>query len=602
VSIPTAEPISANRRTSSDRGCSASAAAGLSDTAFRAPLALCIAAAFALTSGRSPSTPLAGNGPLFTDVASSAGLTHRTVFGGRDTNTYILETTGTGVAFLDFDRDGILDVFFANGRTLAEPDSGGRTYLYRGKGDGGFLDVTDKAGVARRGWGQGVAAGDYDNDGYPDLYLTFYGTNVLFHNNGNGTFSDVTAPSGTAAGGWSTSAGWADFDSDGFLDLYVARYIEFDAATAPRPGARVPGVNCSYRGFPVMCGPRGLQGVRDILFRNNGDGTFRDITESAGIDPSRFRGLGVVWGDFNNDRRPDVLVANDAQPNLLYVNRGDRTFEDVALSAGVAVDEDGRERAGMGIDFADYDNDGWLDIAIGNFYGEPCSVYRNLRDGTFAETTWSSGVGRPTVPVLTWGTRFFDFDNDGWKDLLFVNGHVYPEVEAHGLDETYAQRAMLFRNNANGTFSEAGSDGGGVWAKRWAARGAAVGDYDNDGRLDAVIAVVNDTPVLLRNGGSASNHWLSIQLVGTSSNRDAIGARVTVSAAGRTITEEIRASGSYLSQSDLRAHVGLGSATRADRIDVLWPSGRTESVGAVDANTFLTIREGSGIASRRRAR
>ena len=392
----------------------------------------------------------------------------------------------------------MLDLFFTNGATLAAAPGTATSHLYRGNGNGTFTDVTAKAGVGRSGWGQGVAVGDYDNDGLPDIYLTFYGRNVLFHNDGDGRFSDRTDRAGVGGGGWSTSAAWADYDRDGRLDLAVARYIDFDVNTAPLPGARVPGVNCAYRGFPVMCGPRGLKGARDFLFHNNGDGTFTDVTEKAGIDRTAARGLGLVWGDYNNDGRPDLFVANDVQPNQLYRNRGDGTFEEVALAAGVAVDEDGRDRAGMGVDFADYDNDGWLDLAIGNFSGEPSSLYRNLRDGTFLETTASSGIGRPTTPFLTWGTRFFDYDNDGRKDLVFVNGHVYPEVDAHQLDETYAQPALLFRNNGNGTFAHAGAAAGDVWSRRWAARGAAVGDYNNVGALDLVIAVVNGPPVLLR--------------------------------------------------------------------------------------------------------
>ena len=537
----------------------------------------------------------------FTNVAAAAGLKHRTVFGGTDTNTYILETTGTGVAFLDYDNDGILDLFFANGTTVGAKAPVEHSHLYHGNGDGTFTDVTEKAGVARSGWGQGVAVGDYNNDGFDDLYLTFYGHNVLFRNNGDGTFTEVTARAGVAGGGWSTSAAWADFDSDGLLDLFVARYIDFDFATARLPGARIPGVNCTYRGFPVMCGPRGLKGQRDILYHNNGDGTFTDITARAGIDTANYRGLGAIWGDYNNDGWPDLLVANDAQPNQLYRNRGNGTFEEVALAAGVAVDEDGRERAGMGVDFADYDNDGWLDIAIGNFYGEPSSLYRNQRDGIFAETTWSSGIGPPTIPLLTWGTRFFDYDNDGLKDLLFVNGHVYPEVDAHKLGETYAQRALLFRNTGNGRFTPLGTAAGDVWGARWAARGAAVGDYDNDGNLDIVVAVVNGAPLLLHNGGSnAAGHWLSLKLIGTRSNRSAIGARVTLHVGGRLLMEEVRSGGSYLSQSDLRLHFGLGQQRDIESIEIRWPGGRIERLGPLKADQFLMIREGSGIVAKPR--
>jgi hypothetical protein len=536
--------------------------------------------------------------PTFVNVASDAGLTHRTVFGGATASKYILETTGTGVGFLDFDNDGILDLVFANGRTLEGPGSA-HSHLYHGRGDGTFVDVTEKAGLSRSGWGQGVAVADYDNDGFEDIYLTFYGSNILFRNNGDGTFTDVTARAGVAAGGWSTSAAWADFDRDGRLDLYVARYIDFDPATAPLPGAKITGVNCMYRGFPVMCGPRGLKGVRDILYHNNGDGTFTDVTERAGIDKPAYRGLGVVWGDYDNDGRPDIFVANDAQPNLVYHNRGDGTFEEVGLLSGVAVDEDGRERAGMGIDVADYDNDGWLDAAIGNFAGEPCSLYQNRHDGTFLETTWTSGIGPPTVPLLTWGAKFIDYDNDGWRDLVFANGHVYPEVTAHHLDETYAQRLVLFRNRGDGTYADARASAGEVWNGAWPARGLAVGDYDNDGDLDIVVSVINGPPLLLQNRGGDAGHWLTVALVGTRSNRDAIGARVTARVGARTLVEEVRSGGSYLSESDRRVHFGLGSATGVDSLDILWPSGAKEHAGPIDANRFVTIKEGSGIVSER---
>ena len=307
-----------------------------------------------------------------------------------------------------------------------------------------------------------------------------------------------------------------------------------------------------------------------------------------------------MWGDYNNDGRPDLLVANDAQPNQLYRNQGKGMFEEVALRAGVAVDEDGRERAGMGVDFGDYDNDGSLDLAIGNFYGEPSALYRNQQDGSFAETTWSSGIGPPTVQALTWGTRFFDFDNDGWKDLVFVNGHVYPEVDANHLDETYAQRALLFRNNGKGAFTNVGAAAGEVWGTRWAGRGAAIGDYDNDGDLDIAIAVVNGPPILLQNRGGDAAHWLSMTLVGSQSNRDAIGARVTVRVNGRSSIEEVHSGGSYLSQSDLRVHVGLGQDSRIEMVDVSWPSGRKERLGPFDADEFVTVREGSGVVSKRR--
>jgi enediyne biosynthesis protein E4 len=557
--------------------------------------ALCASATVILTA-----LPTAG--PSFIDVARSAGLTERIVFGGSDRNTYILETTGTGVAFFDYDRDGVLDLLFTNGATLGREAAAPTLRLYRGSAGGTFTDVTDRAGVGRRGWGQGVAVGDYDNDGFDDLYLTFFGSNVLFHNNRDGTLSDVTARAMVGAGGWSTSAAWFDYDNDGLLDLFVARYIDFAIQTAPLPGARQPGVNCSYRGFPVMCGPRGLKGMRDLLFRNNGDGTFTDATERAGVDRAEFRGLGVVAGDYDRDGLVDLFVANDAQPNQLYRNRGGGRFDETALLAGVAVDEDGRDRAGMGVDFGDYDNDGWLDLTIGNFFGEPCSLYRNQRDGTFVETTWPSGIGIPTIPALTWGSKFLDYDNDGWKDLVYVNGHVYPEVDAHGLAETYAQRALLFRNGGNGRFMSAGAEAGGVWNERWAGRGAATGDFDNDGDLDIAIAVVNGAPILLRNNGENAGHSVSLSLIGTSSNRNAIGAKVTARVSGRTVTAEVTGGGSYLSHSDRRVHIGLADAPRIETLEVTWPSGIHERIGPLEAGFFVTIKEGSGAVSQVRSR
>jgi len=541
----------------------------------------------------------AGTPILFVDRSAVAGLSFRTTYGGKDTTTYILETTGTGVAFLDYDRDGRLDLFFANGTTLAGVTAAEapRSALYRNNGNGTFRDVTAAAGVARSGWGQGVAVGDYDNDGWPDVYLTFFGRNVLLRNKRDGTFADVTAPAGVAAGGWSTSAAFADYDNDGRLDLYVARYIDFDLATAPRPGSQK---NCFYRGFPVMCGPRGLAGARDVLFHNDGNGTFTDMTARGGeIDQGRYRGLGVVWGDYDDDGWPDVFVANDAHPNLLYHNERNGTFKEVAFAAGMAFDEDGRERAGMGVDFGDYDNDGRLDLVVTNFYGEPHSLYLNQGNGAFLETTWPSGIGEATMRYLGWGTAFADFDNDGSKDLFFVNGHVYPEVDRHQLDEAYAERSLVFRNQGDGTFADVTGSAGEAMASRRVGRGAAFGDYDDDGRVDVVISTVNDRAVLLHNESSADNHWLTVELAGTRANRDAIGARVKVRAGAATMVHEVHGGASYLSQSDLRAHFGLGSLARVPSLEVRWPGGATERFADVGADQILVIEEGKGIVSRR---
>jgi hypothetical protein len=537
----------------------------------------------------------------FADRTLAAGLSFKTTYGAREKSTYILETTGTGVAFLDYNGDGYLDIFLANGTTLEGLSQGEkpRCALYRNNGDGTFTDVTVQAGVARTGWGQGVAVADYNNDGWPDIYLTFFGENVLFKNNGDGTFTDVTAAAGVAAGGWSTGAAFADYDNDGYLDLYVARYVDFDLKTASLPGSRP---NCFYHGFPVMCGPRGLPGGRDILYHNNRDGTFTDVTVAAGdLDKSRYRGLGVVWGDYDNDGWPDLFVANDAHPNLLYHNNHNGTFSEVAFAAGVAFDDDGRERAGMGTDFGDYNNDGWLDLVVTNFYGEPHSLYLNQGNGTFLETTWPSGVGEVTVPYLGWGTGFVDLDNDGWKDLFFIHGHVYPEVDAHHLDERYAQRNLVFRNRGDGTFADVTAAAGAAMAQKRVGRGAAFGDYDNDGRVDVVISNVNDGVVLLHNESPPDNNWLTMKLVGHRSNRDGIGARITAQLGATKLMHEIHGGGSYLSQSDLRAHFGLGKAEVVPSVEIRWPSGTIDRLDRVRANQILVVEEGRGVVGRRAA-
>jgi hypothetical protein len=567
---------------------------------FSALCLLSLAGALAAKSTVTGATDPAATAPIaFVDRAAAAGLAFRTTYGGPDTSTYILETTGTGVAFLDYNRDGRLDVFFANGTTLAGFPNGPapRCALFRNNGDGTFTDVTVEAGVARTGWGQGVAVGDYDNDGWPDIYLTYFGRNVLFRNKGDGTFADVTEAAGVAAGGWSTSAAFADYDNDGRLDLYVARYVDFDLKTAARPGAQK---NCFYHGFPVMCGPRGLPGARDILYHNNGDGTFTDVTVRAGdLDRERYRGLGVVWGDYDDDGWPDLFVANDAHPNLLYHNNRNGTFTEVAFAAGVAFDEDGRERAGMGVDFGDYNNDGRLDLVVTNFYGEPHSLYLNQGNGTFLETTWPSGIGEATMRYLGWGTGFVDFDNDGSKDLFFVNGHVYPEVDRQQLDERYAEQSLVFRNKGDGTFADVTRSAGEALAARWVGRGAAFGDYDDDGRVDVVISAVNDRAVLLHNESGARNHWLTVKLSGTRGNRDAMGARVTVRAGPATQMHEVHGGGSYLSQSDLRVHFGLGALATVPALEVRWPGGASERFTDVAADQILVIEEGKGIVSRR---
>ena len=486
-------------------------------------------------------------------------------------------------------------MFLVNGRTLETPaEPRPRCALFRQTSPGRFEDVTRRAGIDLAGWGQGVAASDYDNDGHPDLYVTFFGGNVLLHNEGDGTFKNVSERAGVAAGGWSTSASFGDYDRDGKLDLFVARYVDFDLRTAPLPGSRP---NCLYSGFPVMCGPRGLLGQRDLLFHNEGGGLFKDVTEAAGIDREKLRGLGVVFGDYDDDGWPDILVANDAHPNQLYHNNKDGTFGEVALEAGVAFDEDGRARAGMGVDLGDYDNDGRLDLVVTNFQGEPNALYRNLGQGLFAETTWSAGLGEGTVNYLGWGAGFADLDNDGATDLFFVNGHVYPEVARHGLEESYAQSTLVFRNRGDGTFANATSTAGPDVGRPRAGRGAAFGDYDEDGRLDVLVTAVNDRVALLHNESAPVHHWLGVRLIGRRSNRDGLGARIVLEAAGRRQVREVHAGASYLSQNDARAHFGLGPSAVVPWLEVRWPSGTTDRAENVAGDRTIVIEEGRGLVN-----
>jgi hypothetical protein len=400
-----------------------------------------------------------------------------------------------------------------------------------------------------------------------------------------------------AGGGWSTSASFGDYDRDGKLDLYVARYVYFDLAKAPLPGSQP---NCVYAGFPVMCGPRGLSGQRDLLFHNEGRGTFKDVTEAAGIDRDQLRGLGVVFGDYDDDSWPDILVANDAHPNQLYHNNQNGTFDEVALEAGVAFDEDGRARAGMGVDMADYDNDGRLDVVVTNFQGEPNALYRNLGRGLFEETTWSAGLGEATLPYLGWGAGIVDLDNDGAPDLFFVNGHVYPEVNRHNLDEPYAQRALVFKNLGDGRFADATSSAGPDMARPRPGRGAAFGDYDEDGRLDVLVTAVNDRVALLHNESGADHHWLSVGLEGRRSNRQGLGARIVLEAPGGRQVREVRAGGSYLSQSDPRVHFGLGRSGTASSLEVRWPSGVLDRLSNVAGDRTIVIEEGRGLVDTNR--
>jgi hypothetical protein len=547
-------------------------------------------------------TPVAGApAPLgfsFANVARSAGLDMVAVFGGGSTNKYLLETTGTGVAFIDYDGDGLQDLFFVNGSTLEGVPAGSSptNHLYRNRGDGTFQDVTSKAGLAATGWGQGVCVGDYDNDGRDDLFVTYWGQNRLYHNDGGGRFKDVTAAAGLqqSRARWGTSCAFLDYDRDGRLDLFVANYIDLDLTTTPTPESGL----CRYRGLPVACGPPGLPGGKNLLYHNRGDGTFDDVSEKSGI--TRAIGtyaLGVSTLDFDNDGWVDLYVADDSSPSALYRNNHDGTFSDIGVSAGCAYSQDGKAQAGMGVAIGDYDRNGTLDIFKTNFAGDTSTLYANSGDGFCDDRTFAAGLGVNTR-WLGWGTAFVDFDNDGWLDLFLNNGHVYPEVRRIKAEAGYEQPKVVYRNLGNGRFEDVTARLGAPLTTPKAGRGAAFGDYDNDGQIDVALYNVNDRPDLFRLDGDRSHHWITLKLVGVASNRDAIGARVRCVAGGVQQWQEVRGGGSYLSQNDFRVHFGLALASRVDRLDVRWPNGREEHWENLDVDRFHTLREGSATATR----
>jgi hypothetical protein len=532
----------------------------------------------------------------FIDVAQKAGLTEPNVFGGKDTKKYIIETTGTGVAVFDYDNDGWPDIFLVNGTTLEGFPAGQAptSHLYHNNHDGTFTDVTVKAGLAATGWGQGACVGDYDNDGWEDLYVTYYGKNRLYHNE-HGVFTEVGEKAGVAGTGkaWGTGCAWVDYDRDGRLDLMVANYVDFDLSTAPAPGDRP---SCMWKGVPVMCGPRGLPGARNILYHNRGDGTFEDVTGKAHIDKTDGHyAFSVSTFDFNDDGWPDIYVACDSTPSILYRNNGNGTFTDVAVIAGAAFNEDGREQAGMGSTIGDYNGDGRLDIFKTNFSDDTSTLYRNNGDGTFDDMTTAAGLGLYTK-YLGWGTMFFDFDNDGWPDLLLVNGHVYPEVDKQHLGSSYEEPRILYHNLGKGTFADISATAGPGITTSASARGLAVGDLWNDGRMSAVISNMNALPSLLVNQVRSPNHWIAIRTVGTKSNRDGIGARISVKVGSRTLVDEVRSGSSYNSSSDMRVHFGLGAATKVDSVQIRWPSGLEEVFDNLSVDSIHTLTEDSGTA------
>jgi len=530
----------------------------------------------------------------FTDIARKAGLTMQNVFGGVDTKKFIIETTGTGVAIFDYDNDGWPDIFLVNGSTLEgfPPGKAPTNHLYHNNHDGTFTDVTVEAGLAASGWGQGVCVGDYDNDGWEDLYVTYYGKNRLYHNE-HGKFTEVGAAAGVAGTGkaWGTGCAFIDYNRDGKLDLMVANYVDFKPATAQAPGS---GSNCMWKGTPVMCGPRGLEGAENILYQNLGGGKFRDVSKAAHIGRTNGKFcFSVATLDYDDDGWPDMFVACDSQPSILYHNNRDGTFTDEALTAGVAFNEDGREQAGMGATVGDYNGDGRPDIFKTNFSEDTPTLYRNDGDGQFTDVTRGAGLGKH-MQYLGWGTMFFDFDNDGWPDLVMVNGHVYPEVDKFHLGSDYNESRLLYHNNGDATFTDVTADAGPGITTPAASRGMAVGDLWNDGQIAIVTNNMNQTPSLLVNSVRSPNHWIALRLIGTKSNRDGIGAKITVHAGDRDHVDEVRSGSSYISQNDLRVHFGLGAATHIDYVEVRWPSGLVERFENVPVDGIRALTEGSG--------
>ena len=530
--------------------------------------------------------------PQLEDVTEKVGIHFRHSYSPE--KKYIPESMSGGVILIDYDRDGWPDIYFTNAPTIemAMNHQTARGALYHNNHDGTFTDVTDKAGIATPCFANGGAVGDYNNDGWPDLYITCLGANVLYRNNGDGTFTDVTAKAGVGDTRNSTGAAFGDYDNDGFVDLMVTNYVDFDFKNLPSFG-KIP--ICRFRGLDVQCGPRGLKGAGDTLYHNNGDGTFTDVSKSAGVDdPNGFYGLGVTWVDFNNTGRSDIFVANDATPNYLYRNEGNGKFAEIGFESGTAVSQDGAEQACMGVAIGDYLHEGRPSIYITNFENEYSTLYHNIGDWQFEDVSYKSGEGLPSMPYVKWGDAFFDVDNDGWLDLIFVSGHVYPQV-ATLPGQSYVQPGMLQLNQKDGTFCNATDQAGSALSKRRAGRGLAIGDLFNDGQLDVVVEDIDGAPMILRNAGVDGNHWVSFELAGTKSNRLAIGARVKLSAGGMTQTDQIRSGGSYLSQSDLRVHFGLGKATTIDSVEIRWPSGAVDVVRNLAANKFYSVLEGKGI-------
>lgn len=540
-----------------------------------------------------PSAYAVNGAVRFVDITAQAGITFKHI--SSPEKKYIVESMSGGVALFDYDNDGLLDIYFVNSLTMDLQKSATKpqSELYRNNGNETFTNVTAKAGVGDTGWGMGACAGDYNNDGWEDLYVTCLGPDHLYKNNGDGTFTDVTKSAGVGDPRWSTGSAFLDYDNDGDLDLFVSNYVDFDVnnlATQERP--------CLYRGIAVQCGPRGLRGAGDTLYQNNGDGTFTDVSVKAGVsDPNGYYGLGVVCSDFDGDGFVDIFVANDATPNFLYRNKGDGTFKDIGFTSGTAVNENGSEQACMGVTVGDYDHDGKFDIFATNFSQEYNVLYRGQGANLFTDVSHTAGF--LNQPYVSWGTKFFDYDNDGWLDLFVVNGHVYPQVDKANLDAGYRQRKFLHKNNRNGTFSEVAAQAGDALMEKRVSRGVAFGDIDNDGDVDIVVNDLDGAPSLLRNDGGNANNCLLIKTVGVRSNRDGIGARVKVVSGDLIQVDEVRSGASYISHNDLRLHFGLEKRAKVDLIEIRWPSGAVEKVENPGVNKILVIKEGKGVVEQK---
>jgi len=530
----------------------------------------------------------------FTDVTEQAGITFR--HAASPEKKYLVESMSGGVAAFDYDNDGYLDIYFVNSLSVDLMKSGGKTRsaLYHNNGDWTFTDVTDKAGVGDVGWGMGAAVGDYNNDGFDDLYVTCLGSNHLFRNNGNGTFTDVTRTAGVDDTRWSTGAAFVDYDNDGRLDLFVANYVDYDLNNLPEFGKDK---TCQYKGIAVQCGPRGMRGAGDSLFHNNGDGTFTDVSKKAGVsDPNGYFGMGVICSDFDDDGWVDIYVADDSTPSLLYHNNRDGTFKEIGFVSGTALSADGSEQGSMGVTVGDYDHDGRFDIFKTNFVDDYNTLYHNDGRNAFTDVSYKADVAAVSMPYVGWGTKFFDYDNDGWVDLFVANGHVYPQLQH------YRQRKLLHHNNRDGTFTEVAAQFGAPLMQERAGRGVAFADLDNDGDVDLVINDLDGPPQLLRNDGGNANNFVLIKTIGVKSNRDGIGAKVKVVSGDLTQIDEVRSGASYISHNDLRLHFGLEKRAKIDLIEIRWPSGVVDKITNVNANKLLTVKEGQGLVEQKETR